>query len=229
MISLSNVIWLPLIQTSVKLMSERSNKSGIIVLILVIVIAGSAGVWYFLMYKPEQEAKEKARLEQIAQAEAEQKRKEQAAQRKAQYDKLIENADPEFEQENWETARSLYNEAAALLPNEQYAKDQLALVNEKLDEIAALEAKMAAGIVETVSSPNGRYYIIVSSSIDDDLAMDYASKLSKEGNNVKVVEHTSNGRPYYGVSVGDYDTWDQAMSASTSFSAFENGIWILSY
>lgn len=212
-------------------MSEHSNRSGKttgIIVILVIVIAGSVGAWYGLKYKPEQEAKEQARLEQIAKAEAEQKRKEQAAQNKVRYDKLIEDADAAFEQEDWETAFSMYTEASTLFPDEPYPKDQLILVNAKLDEIAAKEARIKAGVVETVTSPTGRFYVIISSSIDDDLAMDYAKKLAKEGTSVKLVQHNFNELPFHGVSVSDYDTWEKAENALASFSNYGNA-WVLKY
>ncbi|MEM7298288.1 MAG: hypothetical protein AAF391_08490 [Bacteroidota bacterium] len=209
-------------------MNQHSNQSNkaIIIVIAAVIVLGLAAVWYFFMFKPAQEEKEQARLEQIAQQEAEQKRKEQAAQRKARYDQLIANADSEFQLENWVTAQSLYSEASSLLSNQQYPKDQLVLVNAKLDEIAALEARRAAGEVDVVSEPTGRFYVIISSSVDDDTATDYARKLAYDGNVVKVVEHQVEGLIYYGVSVGDYDTWDEAVSASTSFSSFGT-VWIL--
>lgn len=213
-------------------MNEHSNKSGKttgIIVIVVVVIVGVVGAWYFGSYKPEQEAKEKARLEQIAKAEAEKKRQEQAAQRKARYDQLIVDADAAFEMEDWVTAQSQYSEASSLFPNEQYPKDQLVLVNEKLDEIAALEARKAAGVVETVSSRSGRFYIIVSSSIDEDLASDYAKKLAKDGNNVKIIEHDSPDHLYYRVAVGDYDNLQQATASLPSFSSFGEGVWVLRF
>lgn len=213
-------------------MSEYSNqksKTGVIAIVVVVVLAIVIGGWYLGVYQPEQEAKEKARLEQIAQQQAEQRRLEQEAQKQARYDKLIEDGDAAFNQENWVSAQSLYSEASSLYSNQQYPKDQLVLVNAKLDEIAALEARKAAGVVETVSSATGRYYLIVSSSIDDDLAMDYASKLAKDGNSVKLVAHNANELPFYGVSLGDYATWDEATAASASFSNFEGGVWVLKY
>lgn len=212
-------------------MSENSNNSsktiGVIVVILIVLVVG-AGIWYFGFYTPEQEAKEKARLEQIARAEAEKKRQEEAAQRKARYDQLIIDADAAFEQEDWVTAQSRYSDASTVLPNEQYPKDQLVLVNAKLDEIAAREARRAAGVVETVSSPTGRFFVIVSSSIDDDLAMDYAKKLAQEGTSVKLVQHNFNDLPFHGVSVGDYTTWQQAEAALPSYSNYGN-VWVLKY
>ena len=209
-------------------MSEEPNRSsrtvGIIV-ILVLVLAGIVCAWYFIMYKPEQEAKEKARLEQIAKEEAEQKAKELAAQNKIKYDQLIIDADAEFGKENWEAARSLYTEASSLFPNEPYPINQLTIVNTKLEE----KARRAAGFVETIPSPTGRFYVIISSSIDDDLAMDYAKKLAKEGTGVKIIEHNYNELPFYGVSISDYDTWEHAEAALTSFSQYSNEAWVLKY
>lgn len=209
--------------------SNRSTRPVLVVVIVLLVLAGSAGAWYWLQYKPEQEAKEKARLEQIAKEKAEKEAAEQAEQNKAKYGQLIEDADVEFDQENWETAQSLYTEASVLFPDQQYPKDQLALVNAKLDELAALEASRAAGIIETVSSPTGRYYVIVSSSIDDDLAMDYAIKLAREGNNVKIIEDQAIEHSYYRVTLGDYPTWEQAEAALTTFGSYGDDVWVLKY
>ena len=105
----------------------------------------------------------------------------------------------------------------------------MSVVNAKLAEKAALEAKKTAGVVEKVSSPTGRFYILVSSSIDDDLAMDYAKKLTKEGNNVKIIEHNATKLFFFGVSLGDYETREQAESALASFSNFGDSVWVLKY
>lgn len=201
------------------------KKSTAIIIIVLLVLAGSAGGWYFLKYKPEQEAKEKARLEQIALEQAEQKRKEQAAQKKADYEKLVKIADSEFEKGNWVPAQSNYSEASALFPNESYPKDQLALVNAKLEE----QARRAAGVVEKVTEPTERFYVIISSSIDDDLAMDYANKLAKEGNIVKVIEPYASNKLFYRVSLGDYASLEEAENASQSFNNYGDGIWVLKY
>lgn len=212
-------------------MSEDSNNSGKVVLIIVItivVLAGLGGGYYFLMYKPEQEAKEKARLEQLAKEEAEKKARELAEQNKVKYEKLIAEADAAFEAGDWRTAQSLYSQASSTLPDQQYASSQLAIVNDKVSELEAQEARRAAGIVETISSQTGRYYVIVSSSLDDDLAMDYARKLAYEGQSVKIVEHSAEKLSFYGVSVADYDTRIQAENASGSFSGISGNAWVLS-
>jgi hypothetical protein len=211
-------------------MSERSNRSGksiIIIIIAVLVLAG--GAWYFFKYKPEQEVIEKARLEQLAKAKAEQEGKELAIQQKAKYDKLIEDGDVEFGQENWEIAQSLYSEASSLFPDQQYPQNQLALVNAKLDEMDVLASNKANGIVEVVSSRIGRFFVIVSSSVDDDLAMDYARELANDGKKVKIIEHDDGKHLFYRVSLGDFASREQAVNASTSFTAYGNGVWVLKY
>ena len=213
-------------------MSEHTSQNGrvgIIVGVVVLVIASSLGAWYFFKYKPDQEAKEKARLEQIAKAEAEEKRKQQAVKRKTKYDQLIKSGDEQFYLEQWEAARSQYAEASAIIKNQDYPKNQIALIDVRLNEIAAIEARKVAGVVETISSPTGRFYIIVSSSIDDDLALDYAKKLVAQGEEVKIVEHEASSHFYYRVALGDYATQELADAASLSFGDYGSDIWVLKY
>lgn len=213
-------------------MSENSNNGGKvagIIVAVVLVIAAAAGSWYFFIYIPEQEAKEEARLEQIKQEEAERKRQEDLAKKKARYEDLIEKADVAYDNENWQEAQSLYSEASNLLPSQQYAKDRLTAVDVKLEELAELEAKRQAGFVEKITERTGRFYIIVSSSIDDDLAMDYARKLASEGNNVKLIEHDAEKNRYYRVSVGDYETREEAESQIASFGTLDGDRWVLAF
>lgn len=206
-------------------MAEQSNNTGkvvAIILIIVFVLAALVGAWYWFMYKPEQEAKERARQEQLAREKAEQERlAQEQAQNQLRYDKLILDADSLFILRRWENARSLYIDALAILPDQTYPRDQITLINSKLE--------MSAGEVETITERTGRFYVIISSSLDDDLAMDYANKLSDVGNNVKVVEHQMNKNTYFGVSLGDYDTWDQAVSATLEFNSYGEGVWVLKW
>mgnify|MGYP000058012390 FL=1 len=85
-------------------MSEQSNESGKtvgIIIIVVFALAGLVGLWYWVMYKPQQEAKEQVKLEQIAKEQAAKKASELRAQNKTKYDQLIKDADAEMGQENW--------------------------------------------------------------------------------------------------------------------------------
>ncbi len=204
----------------------KGNKTGIVILVVIVVLLAVIGGWYFAMYKPEQEAKEKARLEQIAKEKARKKREAEAAKKKAKYDQLIGQGDQAVEEEYWETAQSAYMQASSLFPKQQYPLDQLTLVNEKLEEIAL---RSRVGTVETVSSATGRFYVVVSSSIDGDLAMDYGNRMAKEGSSVKIIEPYGKVK-FYRVSLDDYAAVDEALAASSSISALDgNGSWILKY
>ena len=211
-------------------LSRRDKNIVATITVIIFLLVGGVGAWYWFIYKPEQEKIEKARLERIEKEKAEKQREEQAAKQKAaDYDSLIASADAEFKLESWESARSQYTDALSLFPNEPYPRDQLAFINAQLEEIAALEVRKTAGIVETVSSTSGRFFVIISSSIDGDLAMDYAKKLAKEGNYVKVIEPDAANLLFHRVSIGDYETREQAKTAAQSNNYFGDGVWVLKY
>lgn len=211
-------------------MSERKQEKGsrivIIVLIAVVLLAGLGAGWYWGFYLPEQEAKEKARLEQLAREAEEAKAREEAKKRKDSYNRFIKSADEALGAKDWENARSSYVSASALFPNEDYPKEQLTIVNATIEELEAIEARKAAGVVEEISSPDGRSYIIISSSLDGDLAKDYAKKLTKQGFLVKLIGHKVHELDYMAVSIGDYATWDEATSSINILEGFP-GAWVL--
>ncbi|MEM6642924.1 MAG: SPOR domain-containing protein [Bacteroidota bacterium] len=209
----------------------KNSKGRIagIVTITVLLIAVGIGAWYWFSYKPKKEAEEQARLEQIAKEEAEKERIAKAAEKKLKYDKLIVEADSAFNQENWESARIGYQEAGTLFPKEQYPKEQLVLVQTKLDEIAARNQRLSEGVVESITSPIGQYFVIVSSSIDDDLAMDYAQKLLMEGTEVQIVAHNFNDLPFFGVSVGAYSSREEAASVASGLTQYPLSPWVLKF
>lgn len=213
-------------------MSESTNSSNKIVgfaVVMVVVIGGLVGAWYFLMYKPEQAAKEKAKQEQLAKAAEAKKAAEKLEQDNARYEQLIKEGDEAFAQEDWQTAYSKYSEASGIFSDRQHPKDQLVVVNQKLAEIAELEARRAAGIVERIDARTGRYYIIVSSSIDEDLAKDYAEKLAKEGNIAKIIRHETDQHIFYRISLADFDSKEQADAALPNFSGYREDVWVLPY
>ncbi|MDH5474612.1 MAG: hypothetical protein OEX22_02860 [Cyclobacteriaceae bacterium] len=201
--------------------SSGGKTIGIIVTVIIIVAIGAGSYFWFVM-RPKQVAAEKAKQEQIAKDKADKRKKED-------YTKLVAAGDAEFSDESWSAAHSSYSQASALYPEEQYPLDQLAIVQEKLDEIAAQNAKPKIGEIETISAPTKRYYVIVSSSIDGDLAMDFANKIIKSGDNVGIIEPYGKNK-YFRVTLGNYDTWKDAESASSSFSStYGNEIWVLKY
>jgi hypothetical protein len=78
----------------------------------------------------------------------------------------------------------------AVVEEDTAASDQLAVIPKKVEpkqENTLAYQPGAAGEVMEISDRTNRYYVIVSSSIDDDLIKDYASKLSKEGYACKIL------------------------------------------
>jgi len=63
---------------------------------------------------------------------------------KQRYEALIGNADASMKKEDWAKAKSEYGEAMTLLPERPYPKKQIDIIDQKLSDIAAVEAKAKA-------------------------------------------------------------------------------------
>lgn len=125
----------------------------------------------------------------------------------------------------------------ARLEEERKAKDKikadsLARVaeEERLKAEAAAKAKPAEGTIETLFARTGRYYVVVSSSVDGDLAMDRAKKLSAEGKSSKIIPPFGKWK-YYRLCMGtDYDSFASAQSsADASKGEYGDALWVLKY
>ncbi|MEM6522381.1 MAG: SPOR domain-containing protein [Bacteroidota bacterium] len=93
----------------------------------------------------------------------------------------------------------------------------------------AAEEESKAGTIETISARANRYYVVIASAIDGDLAMDYAKKLSETGESVKIIEPYGNVK-FYRVAVQDLDTWDDAQSKANELkSTYGDGVWVIKY
>ncbi len=85
------------------------------------------------------------------------------------------------------------------------------------------------GVVTTITSSAGRYYIVVSSFIDSDMANDHGNALAAQGASVKII-NPFNERKYYRVSVADYGSRQDAINATEQLkSQYGNDIWALKY
>jgi hypothetical protein len=131
-------------------------------------------------------------------------------------------------------------EEKALL--EKKRKDAEAKEQERLAEQQRLEeerrraqveadanAKPKEGSIETLSERTKRYYVVVSSSIDGDLVMDYAKKLSANGVNCKII-------PPYGkvkfsrLTIAEGDTYANAQSIADGLKGqYGDGLWVIKY
>jgi hypothetical protein len=114
---------------------------------------------------------------------------------------------------------------------EQAAADSVARVaeEERLKAEAAAKAKPADGTIETLSGRTGHYYVVISSSVDGDLAMDRAKKLSTEGKSSKIIPPFGKWK-YYRLCIGDFDSFASAQSsADASKAEFGEALWVMKY
>jgi len=126
---------------------------------------------------------------------------------------------------------------------EQLAKE--ALEKKKRDEAARLakqreeeerrkqeelaNAKPPVGMIETLSGRTKRYYVVVTSDIDDDLLMDYAKKLSAKGVNTKVIPPFG-GKKYYRLAIADHETFAAAQANADAAKAdYGSAVWVIKY
>lgn len=114
---------------------------------------------------------------------------------------------------------------------EQATADSLARVaeEERIKAEAAAKAKPADGTIETLSDRTGRYYVVISSSVDGDLAMDRAKKLSAAGKSSKIIPPFGKWK-YYRLCIGDFDSFASAQSsADASKAEYGDALWVLKY
>ena len=85
------------------------------------------------------------------------------------------------------------------------------------------------GQIDTIVSRTGRYYVVISASIDDDLAMDYAKKLSAQGVSCKVLG-SADKKGYHQVSVADFDNRQEALAKADELrGTYGDNIWVMKY
>jgi hypothetical protein len=109
--------------------------------------------------------------------------------------------------------------------------DSLARVTEeeRLKREAAANAKPAEGTIETLTERTGHYYVVVSSSVDGDLAMDRAKKLSSEGKSCKIIPPFGKWK-YFRLCIGDFDSFASAQSSADASKAdYGDALWVLKY
>jgi hypothetical protein len=156
--------------------------------ILLVLFLIGGGIWYFMMFRPAQQAK------------AEQERKELAAIQ--------------------EEARRKEAERQAALKSEE---------EQKVAETAP-PPKPAVGNIETLSGRSGRYYVVIASSIDGDLIMDYAKKLSANGVSTKIIPPFGKSS-FHRLAVADGDTYQTTQATADELKGGDYGdkLWVVKY
>lgn len=107
-------------------------------------------------------------------------------------------------------------------------EQQLAEERRVADSLANAMAPQE-GVVETLSERTGRYYVVVASAIDDDLLMDNAQKLSKNGAHVRIIPPFRNVQ-FYRLAVADGDTYADAQTKADNLKGeYGDGVWVIKY
>ncbi len=120
-------------------------------------------------------------------------------------------------------------EAAAAAAEEQRLAEEQAAREAEEARLAAEEADNEPGTIETISERTGRYYIIVTSSIDGDLAMDYAKDLAADGYSVKIIAPYGNVK-FHRVAISNVETLAEAESRMNELKAEHGeGVWVMRY
>lgn len=100
---------------------------------------------------------------------------------------------------------------------------------ERLKREAEAKAKPAEGAIETLTQRTGRYYVIIASSIDGDLVMDQAKKLSAKGVGSKIIPPFGKWK-FFRLGIGDFDSFSSAQtSADASKSEYGSALWVMKY
>lgn len=113
---------------------------------------------------------------------------------------------------------------------EERAAEQKRLEDEQRRADSLANAKPKVGIIESLTERTRRYYVVVSSAIDDDLVMDYAKKLSKEGVNCTIIPPFGKTK-FSRLAVDVKDSFADAQAAADALKGgdFGNEIWVVKY
>ena len=88
----------------------------------------------------------------------------------------------------------------------------------------------AVGTIETLSGRSGRYYVVIASSIDGDLIMDYAKKLSANGVSTKIIPPFGKSS-FHRLAVADGDTYATTQTTADGMKGGDYGdkLWVIKY
>ena len=91
------------------------------------------------------------------------------------------------------------------------------------------ETHPSKGVVTKITTPQGLYYVIVGSFIDNYLAEDYAKQLAKKGESAMILFPKA-GKNYFRVAVIQQNTFAEANEAAEALKAkYGPHTWVLKY
>ena len=106
-----------------------------------------------------------------------------------------------------------------------------------LEQQAAAEAEAAAeeesaqpepGTISIITERTGRYYVVVGSFVDGDLANDYGNDLAAKGSGIMILSPPDKG--FYRVALSDYSSWTEAQTNANGLKGdYGENVWVLKY
>lgn len=80
-----------------------------------------------------------------------------------------------------------------------------------------------------LDSPTGRYYVVISSFVDDDLAMDYGKQLEKNGVATTILPPKQE-KGFYRLAIADFvDLKDATLRAEEAKGQYGSEVWVIRY
>jgi hypothetical protein len=99
----------------------------------------------------------------------------------------------------------------------------------RLREAETKNTTPAVGTTEMLTAGTGRYYVIVASSVDDDLIMDEAQRMSAKGVSTKIIPPFGKWK-FFRLTISDHDTFALAQtSADEAKAEYPKGTWVMRY
>lgn len=113
----------------------------------------------------------------------------------------------------------------------QDSESENLVIDEELAESTETSFGGEEGAYETINARTGRYFIVLNSFFDGDLAEDYAKSLAKDGFDTKIISPVEAKKGFHRVVLSnDYGTWHAAdANVGELKGVFGETIWVLKY
>ena len=99
----------------------------------------------------------------------------------------------------------------------------------KTDPSDMESAPKGIGVISEISQPLNKYYLVVASFLDNDLAFDYAEKLILSGSNVTIIPPFSTSK-FTRVALLEHETLDKVKIGLDKYKdEFDEQLWVLKY
>ena len=191
--------------------SEGGKWLKITTLIVVFALALGAGfIYWFFYHTPAADSSIKAHLVD------------------EDYEREIPEADSDFINEDIPVLDQ-YAEKDTEKINFSEAPEALSVEKQTKNFHTSHNTKPAKGTITKINAPQGYYYVVVGSFIDDDLASDYAKQLAQKGVDVMLIAPPQ-GQYFFRIAIEQKDAFYDAQATVASLKeAYGMDIWVMKY